>query len=101
MLTRRKIIWKWMALPKDKAQSEEYMQRIANAFFSSVTMYRRRFRLIRPLGEGIGSLPSSRPMRNSAELYRAPPTHMRVATMFSVERTQSPSKEYVQCYGRP
>jgi hypothetical protein len=39
MLTHRKIIWEWMALPKDKAQSEEYMQRIANAFFSSVTMF--------------------------------------------------------------
>jgi hypothetical protein len=67
MLTRRKIIWEWMALPKDKAQSEEYMQRIANAFFSSVTMFGVGFASF-VLWASIGSLPSSRPMRNSAEL---------------------------------
>jgi len=39
MLTRQKIIWEWMALPKDQEQSEEYKQRIANAFFFSVTIF--------------------------------------------------------------
>jgi hypothetical protein len=39
MLAHRKIVWKRMALPKDEAHSEQYTQRIANAFFCSVTIF--------------------------------------------------------------
>ena len=39
MLTRQKIMREWMALLKDRRQSEEHRQRIANAFFFSVTIF--------------------------------------------------------------
>jgi hypothetical protein len=101
MLTRRKIIWEWMALPKDKAQIRRIHAEDRQCLLLQRNNVRRRVRLIRPLGEGIGSLPSSRPMRNSAELYRAPPTHMRVCDDVFGRTDAVPSKEYVQCYGRP
>jgi hypothetical protein len=37
--TRGKIIREWMVLSKDERQAEEYTQRIANAFFFSVTIF--------------------------------------------------------------
>jgi|SRR6266487_90988 hypothetical protein len=36
---RRKIIRAWMALPKDRRETEEQMQRIVNAFFFGVTIF--------------------------------------------------------------
>jgi hypothetical protein len=36
---RRKIIHAWMALPKDRRETEEQMQRIVNAFFFGVTIF--------------------------------------------------------------
>jgi hypothetical protein len=37
--TGRNINCEWMVLPTDKGQSEERTQRIANAFFFSVTIF--------------------------------------------------------------
>jgi hypothetical protein len=37
--TCRKIIRGWMALAKEKRETDEQMQRIVNAFFFSVTIF--------------------------------------------------------------
>jgi hypothetical protein len=36
---RRDMIREWMAPPEDKGQTEDHIQRIANAFFFSVTIF--------------------------------------------------------------
>ena len=40
---RRDIMRRWMAPAEDKRQAEDHMQRIANAFFFSVTIFALAF----------------------------------------------------------
>ena len=40
---RRDIMREWMAPEEDRRQAEDHMQRIANAFFSSVTIFALAF----------------------------------------------------------
>jgi hypothetical protein len=40
---RRDIMREWMALAEDKRQAEDHMQRVANAFFFSVTIFALAF----------------------------------------------------------
>jgi hypothetical protein len=40
---RRELIREWMAPPEDKRQTEDHRQRIANAFFFSVTIFALAF----------------------------------------------------------
>ena len=54
----RDIMREWTAPAEDKRQGEDHVQRIANAFFFSVTIFALA---LRPRREGIGSPPSRHP----------------------------------------